>query len=46
MVATEIDANPRMVNILQSFGFQEVGTPWVGEIHNNLLGLFIRKWLE
>jgi len=42
MASTEISANPAMVKILEVFGFRLFGKPWIGGIHQNYLGLFLK----
>jgi hypothetical protein len=42
MASTEIDANPKMVQILEKRNFVRYGNTWKSGIHGNLLGLFLR----
>lgn len=42
MASTEITANPRMVKILEKYGFRHYGKPWKSGIHENYLGLYLK----
>ena len=42
MASTELSANPSMVNILLRNGFKNYGNPFRSQLHNNILGLFLK----
>jgi len=42
MATTELSANPAMVNILLRNGFKNYGNPFKSELHDNILGLFLK----
>jgi hypothetical protein len=42
MASTEIEKNPKMVQILEKRNFVRHGNAWKSGIHGNLLGLFLR----
>lgn len=43
MASTEISANPVMVHLLQKNNFVRTGKSWKSGIHENEIGLFLRK---
>lgn len=42
MASTEIDANPSMVKILVRNGFERYGSPYESQLHDTILGLFLK----
>lgn len=42
MASTELSANPSMVNILLRNGFEKYGSPYKSQLHDNILGLFLK----
>lgn len=42
MASTELNANPSMVSILLRNGFEKYGNPYKSELHENMLGLYLK----
>lgn len=42
MASTELSANPSMVKILLRHGFERYGSPFKSQLHDNILGLFLK----